>query len=199
MSLLFETIRIENGLAQNLEWHERRMSLAKREIWQVNEPVILGPRISVPPEFKSGTVRCNIHYGPGIQSITYRRYEKRQICSLKLVTCDTIDYHLKFADRALLKSLLAFRGECDEIIIIKNGFLTDTSMSNIMFRDGEKWVTPANPLLKGTCRERLIREGWLTEREIRPEDIMEYGGLKIINAMRNPEDEMIIPVSQILQ
>jgi len=197
MSLLFETILVEDGVARNMVWHERRMSHALREVWRINEPMVLEPLIHVPPELCTGMVRCNVLYGPSVESITYTHYEMRMVRSLKLVNCDTIDYHLKFTDRFLLESLLAQRGACDEIIIVKNGFLTDTSMSNILFTDNEKWVTPANPLLKGTCRERLIKEGRVTEQEIRPGAIAGFAGCSIINAMRDPDEEMMIPVSQI--
>ena len=198
MSLLFETIRLENGIPRHLAWHEQRMNRARGEIWHENDPVILGPLIIVPAEFSSGLVRCNIMYGPGVQSITFKHYEKRIIRSLKIVTSGFIDYHLKFTDRTLLETLFACRAECDEIIIVNNGLITDTSMSNIIFSDGKSWYTPAQPLLKGTCRERLVAEGRLAEREIRAEDVATFTGCKLINAMRDPEEEILIPVSQIV-
>jgi 4-amino-4-deoxychorismate lyase len=197
MSLLFETIRIEDGSPRNLEWHERRMNSAILEQWNVDSAVSLGPLIRVPAEFSKGMVRCNIRYGPEITGITYRMVEKRVVRSLKLVICDDIDYHVKFDDRSRLEALLVQRGECDEILVVKDGFITDTSMSNIIVFDGTKWVTPAGPLLKGTCRERLISEGRLEEQWIRPSGLAGFAGWKLINALREPEEEMMIPVSQI--
>lgn len=70
-------------------------------------------------------------------------------------------------------------------------------MSNLIFFDGRDWVTPANPLLKGTCRNRLLAEGSITGREIAPGDLVNYLGCKLINAMREPEEEELIPVSEI--
>ena len=197
MCQLFETIKVVNGVPQHLTLHEERMNRARREIWPTEKPVAIEPLLVIPHEFLEGQVRCNIRYGPGIKNIIFRKYENRIIRTLKLVKCDTIDYHLKFTDRFLFESLMTLRGECDEIIIVKKGLLTDTSMSNIIFYDGYNWVTPAKPLLKGTCRERLIAEERIIEQDIRPADIIKFEGCKIINALRDPYEEMMIPVSRI--
>ncbi len=197
MCRLFETIRIENGIPQHLLWHERRMDRAIQECWPGSIPVKLAGLIHVPPEYSTGTFRCNIQYGPEITDIVFKAYDKRMIRSLKLVICDTIDYHLKFKNRNLLESLLAQRGACDDILIVKNGFISDTSMSNIIFYDGLNRITPATPLLKGICRDRLMEEGWLKEADIRPVDLPMFSGCKLINAMRYPGEEELIPVSMV--
>jgi 4-amino-4-deoxychorismate lyase len=199
MSLLFETIRIKDGIPQFLDWHEKRMMFARREIWHIKDPVNLKEVVYVDRDFAQGTVRCNVIYGPDIRAISFRKYEKKQIKSLKLVACDTIDYHLKFHDRSLLKELLETKGTADEIIIVKDGCITDTSMSNLIFRDADAWWTPSTPLLKGTTRERLLSEGTILEKRITPQDLGLYKGCKLINAMRLPEEEELIPVARILK
>lgn len=198
MSLLFETIRISNGKARHLRWHEGRMNRARQELWNLSNPVILQELIQVPAEFRTGLVRCNVHYGPEIESVTFKIYEKKPICTLRLVKSDVIDYHVKYFDRSLLESLFALRGDCDDIIIIKDGLITDTSMSNLIFFDGKTWVTPVKPLLKGTCRERLIFEGKITEAAIRPEDLYKSKGVKLINAMRDPDEEEMIRMKNVM-
>ncbi len=198
MCLLFETVRIEYGSPQHLFWHEYRMNRARSEIWNMGSPLSLSEEIRVPDAYSTGLVRCNIYYGPDIREITFKKYEKRVIRSLKLVNCETIDYHLKYTDRGFLASLFNLRGDCDEILIVKNGFITDTSVSNIIFKSGNLWVTPANPLLPGTCRERLLKEGKIFERRVRPVDLALYQGYKLINAMRYPEEMALQPISSIL-
>ena len=142
MCLLFETIRIENGLPLHLKWHEWRMARAAMEFWSEGNPAELKNRIVVPASFSTGIVRCNILYGREIGDIRFTSWSKRVIRSLKLVYCNTIDYHVKFLDRTPLEKLLATRGDCDDILIVKDGLVTDTSMSNIIFYDGKTWVTP---------------------------------------------------------
>ncbi|MEI6683296.1 MAG: aminotransferase class IV [Bacteroidota bacterium] len=199
MSLLFETIRFCDGVPQHAGWHERRMNRSRLETRPGADMLHIGEVFKVPPEFGHGEARCNIVYDSEIREITFSRYEKRSIRSLKLVPCDTIDYHLKFSDRRRLETLLSLRGNCDDIIIVKNGLLTDTSFSNILLFDGVRWITPATPLLPGTCRERLLSEGKITEGEITPEELERFSGVKLINALREPSEEMMIPISQIFR
>ena len=197
MCLLFETIRVENGVPLHLAWHQRRMNRSVCEIWGETISFALKPVILIQDEFLIGSVRCNIMYGPDIRSIAFKKYEKRIIRSLKLVYCDTIDYHLKYTDREVLQSLFMLRGASDEIIVVKNGMITDSSISNLIFFDGKNWFTPAKPLLKGTCRDRLVDEGRLIERDIPPGDIDKFTGCKLINAMRDPDEEDLIPMYEI--
>jgi 4-amino-4-deoxychorismate lyase len=198
MFLLFETIRISNGEARHLSWHEMRMNRARLELWSIRKPVNLQELVKIPAEYNPGLVRCNVHYGQEMGPVTFKFYEKKTIRTLRMVENDIIDYHVKFFDRSLLESLFALRGDCDEIIIIKNGRITDTSMSNLIFFDGHHWFTPMEPLLKGTCRERLLSEGRITETTICPEDLHRYTGVKLINAMRDPVEEDMILISNII-
>jgi len=197
MCRLFETIRIHNGLLIYPEWHEARMNLSCRELWNLHEPLLLSEIVKVPDKWKTGLVQCNVTYGHEINSVTYKPYIKRQVKSLKLIECNNIDYHLKRSDRSILDDLFSRKGYCDEIIIIKHGLITDTSISNLIFFDGKNWFTPNMPLLKGTCRQRLLKEGKISEMEIRVEDFWQFPGLKMINAMRFPEEEPMIPVSMV--
>ena len=197
MCLLFETIRVEKGLPLHLAWHERRMNRSVCEIWGETILFALRPVIYVPEELLTGVVRCNIMYGPDIRSITFKKYEKRIIRSLKLIHCDSVNYHVKYTNRELLESLFMLRGESDEIIVVKNGLITDSSISNLIFFDGKNWYTPAKPLLKGTCRDRLVAEGRLIERDIPPGDLDRFTGCKLINAMRDPDEEELIPMYEI--
>jgi len=114
-----------------------------------------------------------------------------------LISCDTLDYQYKYFNRSHFEKLIEQKEECDDIIIIKNGFLTDSSMANLIFFDGKNWFTPKIPLLQGTCRERLLDEGFIFKRKIQSEDLKYFHGVKLINAMRYPEESEIIPVSQI--
>jgi 4-amino-4-deoxychorismate lyase len=81
--------------------------------------------------------------------------------------------------------------------MVQNGLITDTSISNLIFFDGKEWFTPANPILQGTCRDRLMAEGRLIAKEIRIDDLDLFIGCKLINAMRDPEEEWLIAMSEI--
>lgn len=198
MSLLFETVRIAHGVPQHLSWHEKRMERALKEFWDDNRRIVLRDLIRVPGEFRKGIVRCNIAYGPFLEEVTFKHYEKKPVRSLRLVTCNEIDYHVKYSDRSFLEKLLEQRGECDEVLIVKEGFITDTSMSNVIFLERDDWITPSTPLLGGTTRERLLAAGQLSEKRITPADLPRFSGCKLINAMRLPEEEELISIDRIV-
>lgn len=198
MCRFFETIRITGGIPQYLHLHEDRMNRTRKEIWGSVQPIPLGQQLIVPPFFSQGTVRCRLVYDKEIKTIDFSLYQRKKIRSLKLVSCDTIDYHDKSLDRAHLERLLGQKEQCDEIIIVKDGFITDSSMANLIFFNGKEWFTPAIPLLPGTCRERMLKSGLIHERKIKPADLDGYLGVKLINAMRYPEESEEIPISEIV-
>ena len=103
--------------------------------------------------------RCRFIYNAqGIQHIEIVRTARRIIGSLQLVDADDFDYSHKFADRSRF-DLLSKNIEADDILIVKNGFLTDTTYANIVFKDKtEHWFTPSTPLLAGTKRAQLLAE-----------------------------------------
>lgn len=212
MCRLFETIRIEDGKPQNLGWHAARMRRSgfvldaghvSRGTWDVGRVTChvsrdwLEELIHVPENIRMGIVRCNVVYEKEIIEITYKPYVKRPVRSLKLVHASGLDYHLKCHDRSVLDALFTLRGDCDDIMIVKDGLITDTSFSNLVFFDGESWHTPAHPLLEGTCRARLLSEKRIIATDIRPSDLGRYHGCKLINAMRMPDEEEMIRVEMI--
>ena len=66
---------------------------------------------------------------------------------------------MKLRQRGKLNELFAKKGSCDDVIIVRNGLITDSSYANLIFFDGREWITPKVPLLEGTCRARLLASG----------------------------------------
>ena len=107
----------------------------------------------------------------------------KEIHTLKIVRDDDIDYSFKSTDRTDLNWLAATKGNCDEIIIIKNGLVTDTSFTNIaIYKDG-KWLTPKHPLLLGTKRAALLENVIIQEADITVDDLMKAEKVSLFNAM----------------
>ena len=102
---------------------------------------------------------------------------------MKLVEDNEIDYSFKSTDRACLNSLAAQKGDCDEVLIVKNGLLTDTSFTNVAVFDGERWLTPKHPLLLGTKRASLLERQVIKEADISVETLMNAQKVSLINAM----------------
>ncbi len=72
---------------------------------------------------------------------------------------------------------------CDDILLVKEGLITDTTIANIAFYDGNSWYTPQHPLLKGTKRAQLLDQGLLLEKDLKPEDLSSFIAIRLFNAM----------------
>jgi 4-amino-4-deoxychorismate lyase len=198
MSLLFETIRLQDGEFSNLQYHAARLNRSRKALFGTDDHLRLETSLSVPENCKQGVFRCRVSYGLAIGEIQFEPYQKRHIESLRLVEDDSISYDFKFSDRTRLNQLFGERKGCDEILIIKHGLLTDTSFSNILFSDGRNWVTPASPLLRGTMREYLLKKGIIKESDITVNDLKKYTTARLINAMLPFGAGIDIPVENIL-
>jgi len=75
------------------------------------------------------------------------------------------------------------KGSTDEILIVQNTLITDTSIANIAFFDGERWLTPKEPLLIGTTRARLLDEQKIFEQDINVADLHKFTAFALMNAM----------------
>jgi 4-amino-4-deoxychorismate lyase len=177
--LLLETIKIEEGEISNLEYHQKRCDLSRASLFQTTDSFKLSSYIQPPSK---GLYRCRIVYNKQIHSIEYIPYTPKDISTLKIVP-STIEYGFKYANRDAFNTLLKTYADVDEIIIEKDGYLSDTSIANIAFYDGEKWITPSSPLLLGTMRAKLIDEGFLHLNDIQKEDLSKYTQVALMNAM----------------
>jgi len=191
MSRLLETIRCENGKLQGLPFHQARMDASVDALFSTRNRIRLQDT-AVPGHCLSGLFKCRIVYSETIESIDFLPYTLPAIGSLKIVNDNDIEYSHKFANRSGLQRLLEKKGDCDEILIIRNGLATDTSFSNILFYDGKKWLTPALPLLRGTQREKLLVENRVFPGSISIADLLGYEKARIINSMIRFEDQVDI-------
>ena len=80
-------------------------------------------------------------------------------------------------------NLFLKKEDCDEIIIIKNSIVTDTSIANIAIFDGNIWLTSKNCLLKGTTRNRLLEDKFLVEKDITINMLKKASKIALMNAM----------------
>jgi 4-amino-4-deoxychorismate lyase len=179
LSLLLETIKIEDGNIENIAYHQLRFDKSRKELFNISHNTDLYSLIKAP---QKGLFRCRILYDKEIRSIEYIPYIAKEIKKLKIITSN-IDYRYKYTDRVELNSLLEIESEYDEIIIEKNGYLTDTTISNIAFYDGSKWQTPTYPLLEGTVRAKLLDEGFLHKKKIKKEELKNYSKIALMNSM----------------
>ena len=177
--LLFETIRCEAGVIAHLSYHQKRLTASLK---------CLGSKISFdlqelihPPS--EGLYRCRFVYDTNNYDIEFHPYAPRKIASLRLAFDDTIHYPLKYTHREHLNTLFEGRDGCDDVLIVKHGILTDTSIANIALLIDNRWLTPQTPLLQGTTRARLLDEGILFPAILTPHHIQDADKIAIMNAM----------------
>ncbi len=178
-TLLLETIRIEDGEVFNLSYHQARCDESRKSLFASTNRLNLSSVIQAPHK---GLYRCRILYNEKIHSIEYIPYILKEMHILKIISSD-LEYTHKYANRDTLNKLLQSHTDADEIIIEKNGYLTDTTIANIAFYDGQQWFTPEKPLLKGTMRAKLLDDKFLHTKKIRKEDISNYTQVALMNSM----------------
>ena len=183
MSLLIETIRLCDGVFNNLTYHQIRMNRAFKEVFQKEVSWKLEEMLQTQKFPTKGLYRCRVSYDSENKEVEFVSYEVKPIKTLKQVYDDTISYAHKFKDRKNIEQLFAKRGDCDDILIIRKGWVTDTFYANIIFKKDNLWFTPSSCLLQGTMRQYLIDQNEVRVMDIREEDILQFETFKLVNAM----------------
>jgi 4-amino-4-deoxychorismate lyase len=174
-NIYFETIKCEDNEIFNLEYHNKRV--ANTIGLNINLQEYIYP-------ISEELLRCKVSYNDfEIINVEYFSYKKREINSFKLVFDDEISYSKKYLNRENLDNLFSQKDECDEIIIIKNGIVTDTSIANIAIFYENNWITSKNCLLCGTTRARLLEEKVLIEKDISVKMLKKASKIALMNAM----------------
>jgi 4-amino-4-deoxychorismate lyase len=187
-----EAIRLEGGNLYNLSYHEARMRRTMEHFYGKSQPLF----VEIPEDKRKGLYKCRLVYSDRVHSIEFIPYIYPVVRNISVVKDNSVCYAHKYTDRDCLNTLL--RGsECDDIIIIKNDFVTDASSSNLVFEDKNGLYTPDTYLLRGTKRESLLAGGIIRERPIGEKDIRGYDYVYLINAMIDLEDGIKIPVTQL--
>ena len=130
-----------------------------------------------------GLFKTRIIYDSEIKKIEFVPYIMRPVQSLKLIHDNSISYKYKFLDRATLDNLFAQRAEADDILIVRDGLITDTWYANIILKKEGRWFTPDSYLLNGTMRQSLLDAGLVEEIRIGVSDLKQYQSARMINSM----------------
>ncbi len=174
-NIYFETVKCEDYEIFNLEYHNKRV--ANTIGLNINLQEYIYP-------LSEELLRCKVTYNDfEVLNVEYFPYKKRDITSFKLIFDDEISYSKKYLNRENLDSLFLRKEDCDEIIIIKNGVVTDTSIANIAIFYENKWITSKNCLLNGTTKQRLLDSKFLVEKDISVKMLKKASQIALMNAM----------------
>lgn len=193
---LFESICIQDGQLIHAQWHQLRFEKACQNFFGKTPTFDLLGSLDIPQEFCRGTVKLKIRYNENKRKLDFQHYQMQDIQSLRLVHTMSLDYTHKYSKRGKLEALFAQRGNCDDVLIVRRGKITDSSYANAVFFDGKDWWTPHLPLLVGTCRTRLLTQGVIKEAPLGINDLKKFQGLKLINALRDMNQPMI-PINRL--
>jgi 4-amino-4-deoxychorismate lyase len=183
MSRLIESIRLFNGQFSRLELHQARLDNSFRTIFKRSPDWNLQSLLEEQTIPQSGLYKCRVVYDDQQKHVEFKPYEPRSIKTLKLVSDDSIEYNHKWEKRGSLDDAFAQREGCDDILIVKNGLITDSSYANVVLQKDENWFTPKSCLLPGTMRQFLLNTGVITEHTITEKNLKEFDRCKLINAM----------------
>ena len=174
-NIYFETIKCEDFEIFNLEYHNKRVANT------IGLNINLQEYIYPPSE---ENLRCKVTYNNyEILNVEYFPYLKREINSFKIIFDNDISYNKKYLDRENLDKLFIKKDTADEIIIIKNDIVSDTSIANIAIFYENTWLTSKNCLLNGTTRNRLLEEKFLIEKDITLDMLRNASKIALMNAM----------------
>jgi 4-amino-4-deoxychorismate lyase len=195
MYRFFESIKSCKGISFHLDLHEDRMNRTRRDFFGSEEKISLAG-ILHPPD--TALLKCRVIYGEQIEQIEFLPYFPRKIEYLQIVPADSVSYSYKFLDRSSLIKLLDGIPANTELLLLKDGLITDSTFANVVFWDGSSWLTPDKPLLAGTKRQYLLDQQIIRKKKIRPEDLKHFHYAVLINAMLDLEDSNKIEIKNIL-
>ena len=194
-----ESILFKDGSYHHLDLHQKRMNRTLKQFAKASETVRL--RSILPHLSLDGLYKVRVVYtidGEGVHyDIEFASYVPRKIHTLEVVLSEEFDYSFKYEDRTLINGLL-HESKGDDIIIVLDGQITDSSYANLVFWDGERWVTSNTPLLNGVKRQLLLKEGEVKEAPISVSDLTGFEKVSLINAMLDL-GTIEIPMSRVLQ
>jgi 4-amino-4-deoxychorismate lyase len=198
MSRLLETLCLENGQLRLLPYHTARIQRSRRALLQLTVPLNL--QAALLPfliHYPKGLYKCRVLYSRGIDEVHFSPYQRPQIRSLKKIYSNNITYDHKYEERAALRALYQQKEECDDILIIKDGWVTDTYIGNLLLFDGKQWLTPDKPLLRGVQRQYLLEQGFIRSVPVRENELESFQAFKFINALNPFEASAAMPIRRI--
>ncbi len=185
MFRLIESIKVNQGQLQLLEYHEKRMNSSSLALWKKSthsvDFKVINQKVS---ELKQPEVyKLRISYSALDFTYEIIPYKLKNIQNLFVVEAPELEYEFKFENRKELDSLYDMKDSYDDILITRNGAVCDSLYCNVAFLKASKWYTPDMPLLNGTKREFLLETGQLMAAEIFIEDIPDFENIRLFNAL----------------
>ncbi|UQB67978.1 aminotransferase class IV [Epilithonimonas zeae] len=197
MSRFIESIKVEDQKIFLKELHQKRMNDTFSNLGKVCKIDIYSLFLNLEHD-EDGLYKFRIEYDLENNFKTQIiPYAISELDDFELVIDNEIDYSFKSADRTQLQKLKD-KSHADEVIIVKNNQITDTSYSNLLFLKDKTWFTPKSYLLNGVMRKNLLQSKEIKETEITLDNIKDFTHFQLINALNDFDDMFIYPIEKII-
>ncbi|WP_027378745.1 aminotransferase class IV [Chryseobacterium daeguense] len=197
MSQFIESIKVEDQEIYLLEFHQKRVDQTFAHFGKEGS-IDLAKVYKHLEHDEDGLFKLRIVYDLDKKVRTQMiPYAIPEIHDFQLVENNNFDYSFKFEDRKELEKM-KMKSKAEEIIIIKNNHITDTSFSNLLFLKDKDWFTPNSYLLNGVQRQNLLKRKEIKETEITLQNIKQFSHFQIINALNDFDENFIYPIEKII-
>lgn len=197
MSQFIESIKVEDQEIYLLEFHQKRVDQTFSHFGKEGT-IDLAKVYKHLDHDEDGLFKLRLVYDLDKKIRTQMiPYAIPEIDDFQLVENNSYDYSFKFEDRKELEKM-KMKSKAEEIIIVKNNHITDTSYSNLLFLKGKDWFTPSTYLLNGVQRQNLLKHKKVKETEITLQNIKQFSHFQIINAMNDFDENFIYPLDRII-
>lgn len=194
---LVESIKAEDGQFFLLDYHQDRMERTFQAVYQRACPwsikTIL-PRVPL-----EGLYKVRLLYNATDYHFEVHPYQSKKIQRLKLVEIGEHRYPHKWTDRSFINAAFSQREDCDDVLMMRKGLLTDSSYANIVLDTGTALVTPSIPLFEGVQRAYLLDNKIIQSATIYSNDLARYKAFQLINAMNPFDPKRFVPVEEIVK
>ncbi|MDD3321863.1 MAG: aminotransferase class IV [Paludibacter sp.] len=197
MCRFVESIKLKDGVFFRLKYHQERVNKTFENYFPDEDPIKIFDSLNQVVLPGEGVFKLRLVYDTDVLSLDFSHYVRREIKSLKLVETAIESSPYKFEDRKAYNSAFENREKCDDVLLVRNGLLTDASFYNVALFDGDKWITPKEPLIYGTNRAELMANEWIVEDDIKVEDLQKFKKICLFNAMIEFE-ELVVDISSII-
>ncbi|WP_288377564.1 aminotransferase class IV [uncultured Chryseobacterium sp.] len=197
MSQFIESIKVEDQEVFLLDLHQKRVNQTFSHFGKEDSIDLIKIYKNLQHD-EDGLFKLRIAYDLDKRIRTQMiPYAIPEIHDFKLVENNSFDYSFKFEDRKELDKM-KMKAKAEEIIIVKNNHITDTSFSNLLFLKGKDWFTPSTYLLNGVQRQHLLKHKKIKETEITLQNLKQFTHFQIINALNDFDDMFIYPIDRII-
>ncbi|MDR6516155.1 aminotransferase class IV [Chryseobacterium camelliae] len=198
MYQFIESIKVEDQEIFLLDLHQKRVDETFSHFGKNGDSINLEKIYDHLNHEEDGLFKLRITYDLDKKIRTQMiPYAIPEIGSFQLVENNSYDYSFKFENRKEL-DMMKMKAKAEEIIIVKNNHITDTSYSNLLFLKGKEWFTPSTYLLNGVQRQHLLKTKKIKERDITLQNIKEFSHFQLINALNDFDENFIYPIHKIV-